>query len=317
MQATSLRAQISGSVFRDFNGNGSKDANEPLVPGVTVNAYNSSNALIASYKSAGAASPNYLIPAAGPVYNNTPGSNTGSVAAATAVRIEFIFPSASACVQAGIDYSSFAGTGNGTSVQFATGSSTNVNLALHNPNDFNRGTAALDSNFVAELGIFQPGFTPDSSNLGDWTTRWQSFGSVPYNDVDQYFGGTTTLHDNATAPAGSQIYLWLRNDTGTPEWFVATNDSTDGNPADNWVMPEIAGTDQTDRPMYFDLNFLTAPQLSVPFGKTPTVTGGGDFNETPVSFTIQTHVVVVPEPGTIALCLAGLTVVGIRRRPRV
>jgi hypothetical protein len=147
--AMSVNAQISGSVFRYFNGNGSKEANEPLLPGVTVNAFDSSNVIIASYKSAGATAPNYTIPNSGPAYNNTPGSNTGSVAAAAAVRVEFVFPSASACVQAGIDYSSFAGTANGTSAQFATGSSTDVNFAVHNPSDSNQGTSDTTTLAVA------------------------------------------------------------------------------------------------------------------------------------------------------------------------
>jgi hypothetical protein len=37
--AIQLSAQVTGSVFRDFNGNVPKDANEPLVSGVLVSAY--------------------------------------------------------------------------------------------------------------------------------------------------------------------------------------------------------------------------------------------------------------------------------------
>lgn len=31
--------QVSGTVFRDFNGDGAKGATEPLISGITVNAY--------------------------------------------------------------------------------------------------------------------------------------------------------------------------------------------------------------------------------------------------------------------------------------
>ena len=34
--STSANAQVSGTVFKDFNGDGTKQANEPLVSGITV-----------------------------------------------------------------------------------------------------------------------------------------------------------------------------------------------------------------------------------------------------------------------------------------
>ncbi|MBL7976735.1 MAG: hypothetical protein JNN12_00235, partial [Bacteroidetes Order II. Incertae sedis bacterium] len=37
--SVSVQAQITGTVFRDFNGNGTKESAEPLVAGVEVKAY--------------------------------------------------------------------------------------------------------------------------------------------------------------------------------------------------------------------------------------------------------------------------------------
>jgi hypothetical protein len=34
------QAQSAGIVFRDFNGNGTKETNEPFLSGITVNVYN-------------------------------------------------------------------------------------------------------------------------------------------------------------------------------------------------------------------------------------------------------------------------------------
>ena len=137
-----LNAQISGTVFRDFNANGVKGAAvpnlEPGINGIIVNAYNASNTLVASFitNTAGA----YSIPVSGAVYNGTQGSNTGFVAAGVAVRIEFIIPASGSCGISASDFSSFNGTGNGTSVQFANGGATNINYAVNNPEDFTSNT---------------------------------------------------------------------------------------------------------------------------------------------------------------------------------
>ena len=124
-----LTAQITGNVFRDFNGNGTKDANEPLVQGVTVNAYNAANTLCGTTTSAGSTAPNYSLT----------GCGTASV------RVEFVVPSTGSCTNSGVDYSALSGTTYGSSVQFVNGNSTNVNFALHNPSDYNQGTTNISA----------------------------------------------------------------------------------------------------------------------------------------------------------------------------
>ncbi|MFN4144970.1 MAG: SdrD B-like domain-containing protein, partial [Runella sp.] len=122
------QAQVTGSVFRDFNGNGTKDANEPLVSGVTVNVYDASNALCATTVTAGTTAPNY----------SAAGCGTGPV------RVEFILPTSGTCVSSGIDYSALSGVTYGTSVQFVNGNSTNVNFALHYNGNYNSGPASTN-----------------------------------------------------------------------------------------------------------------------------------------------------------------------------
>lgn len=97
-----LQGQVSGTVFRDFNGNGTKEMNEPLVPGITVNAYNAAGTICGTTTSSGFSAPNYTVVGCG----------------SAAVRLEFIMPNSGLCVNSDTDYSSFAGAENGTSVQF-------------------------------------------------------------------------------------------------------------------------------------------------------------------------------------------------------
>ena len=114
----------SGTVFRDFNSNGVRDAGEPLVAGIKVNAYNTSGALCASTTSAGGTTaPNYTLP----------------TTCSGQVRVEFEIPSTSTNVVgplASIDYPSASIAGNGTSVQFVNSGATNVNFAVNAPSDY-------------------------------------------------------------------------------------------------------------------------------------------------------------------------------------
>jgi hypothetical protein len=124
-----LNAQISGTVFRDFNGNGTKDTNEPLVSGILVKAYDASGSSCASATSSGTTSPNYTLP-------NT---CTGQV------RVEFEIPNVGNCAMSGIDFSSASGTVYGSSVQFVASTATNVNFAIYNPSDYNTGTSNVST----------------------------------------------------------------------------------------------------------------------------------------------------------------------------
>ncbi len=116
--STFTQAQISGTVYRDFNGNGIRQTVaptiEPGVGGVLVNAYNAGDVLIASTTTdaAGAYSLPYTVP----------------------VRVEFITPLSGNCVKSSLDFSS--GNGEGNSVRFVTSSPTTLNYAVNNPADY-------------------------------------------------------------------------------------------------------------------------------------------------------------------------------------
>ncbi len=181
-------AQTTGTVFRDLNGNGTRQTsapNEPLVKGIIVNAYNSIDVLIASYATTVAGT--FSIPLTGSTYNGTPGSNTGSVANAAAIRLEFVIPASGACgLDPNIDYSSGNGSTVGSSVRFVTGGTTAIIYAIHKPSDF-----VSTTNPMVYMSRHTNGNPLGGGNSG--TSPW--FVGFPYNS-----SGTTapTLSLNGT-----------------------------------------------------------------------------------------------------------------------
>jgi hypothetical protein len=124
-----LSAQISGTVFRDYNGDGIKNTgafNEPNVSGITVKAtiLNGTNFTTIT-NSLG----NYSFTAA-------------QIPSGTDVRIEFL--------NLGFgDFSGFSGMANRTNVQFITTPSTNVNFAVNAPDDFYNNVTNPDPTLMA------------------------------------------------------------------------------------------------------------------------------------------------------------------------
>ncbi len=115
-----LDAQITGIVFRDYNINGVKDTNEPVIAGVTVTAYNGSGVCGTTTSTSSGASNYSLI-----------GCGTGPV------RVEFTIPTPGSCnLNGAVDFTSGGGTNYGSSVQFANGNSSNINFALNAPEDY-------------------------------------------------------------------------------------------------------------------------------------------------------------------------------------
>lgn len=110
----SIDAQVSGTVFRDFNGNGVKNNtatfNEPGVSGITVTAYDAGGSSLGSTTTA--SNGTYTIPA---ISGN--------------VRIEF-----TGLVNS--DYSGPSGSQNSSSVRFVTAPSSNIDFGVNYPGDY-------------------------------------------------------------------------------------------------------------------------------------------------------------------------------------
>ncbi len=115
-------AQISGTVFRDYNGNSVRENSatysEPFVQGISVKVtLPGAVSFITTTNTSG-------------VYN----FSVAQVPAGTRARIEFYGLAAG-------DFSSSFGSGNGTNVQFAAAPSTTVNYAVNAPDDYWNNTA--------------------------------------------------------------------------------------------------------------------------------------------------------------------------------
>lgn len=145
-------AQISGAVFKDFNGNGTKDTYEPFAGGVIVKAYNSSDVLVATGTT--------TAPLTGTTnYSITP--------PAYPVRLEFSVPSSSGtyCINPSYDFVALGGINYGSNTRFVTATTTTANFAIYNPNEY-----ALSTNPYI-YNIRQYNGDPIASTSGTATTR--------------------------------------------------------------------------------------------------------------------------------------------------
>jgi hypothetical protein len=151
-------AQITGTVFRDGNGNGLLDVGEVGIPSITVNAYNASGALCGSAVSNGSVSNNYTI--------------TGTCSGP--IRVEFIIPAPGVSCQVSnvIDFSTAAGIGSGTSVQFVNYPSSNVNFGIMS-SDY----------YVADMNptMFVPAYVNGAGAQGSAVGDKEVFLSFAYN----------------------------------------------------------------------------------------------------------------------------------------
>lgn len=115
------QAQISGSVYKDFNANGTKDANEPFAGGVIVNFYSASEAFLGS------------VTTTSPL---TGTSNYTFTPAAYPVRVEFVIPASTGlCISSTYDFGGYAAGTVGSNVRFVTAAAT-VNFSINNPAEY-------------------------------------------------------------------------------------------------------------------------------------------------------------------------------------
>ncbi|HMS28664.1 MAG TPA: SdrD B-like domain-containing protein [Saprospiraceae bacterium] len=196
-----LSAQISGTVFRDFNGNGIKESAEPLVAGVLVKAYDVSGSQCGTTQTTtSATAPNYTISGC-----------SGQV------RIEFEIPASACQLSNGIDYSGLSGSAYGSSVQFVNANTSNVNFAVHFPGEYG-GPDSFDPkiyNVIMQAGDPIPSPTPPSGDI-TYTANKKSVVSTGYNinspPITNYGQGSQA---NEASRQLDQTILALAGQTGT------------------------------------------------------------------------------------------------------
>lgn len=185
----------------------------------------------------------------------------------------------------------------------------------------------LDASFTFQIGSFVSGFTPDVLNVSLWEANWKPFAQATapavngWNTTARYFSSGAEFQVGGTSSAGlgpvtfsqgEQLYLWVfdtRAISATAEWALVTNNSTDGNAADNWVLPNPS--DLTAGVGDF---LLGSASVSVVGGANNNY-GGGTITNPLGSFQLQTALIPVPEPGAaMLLAITGVLVTLKRRR---
>ncbi len=169
-----LNAQISGVVYRDYNGNGTQQiiapANEYGVEGIIINAYSNENVLVATTVSA--ADGSYTLPYAVPV------------------RVEFVIPATGTCISNTEDQTGFSGDGN--NIRFVTTSTSIQNYAIQSPAEYQADTDPF---------VFIPIFT-QGDPLGGGTAG-SSTGATAYK-----YSSTATPTSQLTAGQAATGSVW-------------------------------------------------------------------------------------------------------------
>jgi len=103
-----------------------------------------------------------------------------------------------------------------------------------------QGIALAQNTYVFELGAFASGFTPEESNISQWTANWRVFDTASYtydqNTSTGYFTGTENVQNvpgYISMFQGLSAYLFVRNSTDT-EFFLARPGDTNA-----WKFPTL------------------------------------------------------------------------------
>ena len=186
--------------------------------------------------------------------------------------------------------------------------------------------APLDDNFTFELGTFGS-FIPTLANADQWLSNWKLFDRAEAPAVNGWNSGAGFIASGATITTGyisdspyasssvtfaegEQVYIWAYNTltyAQGAEWALITNDTTDGNANDNWVIPapECCG-DST-------FEYRIEQATSVPLGGVNGDRGPGTFSADPPTYQLQTA--AVPEPGS-AMLFSSIGLLTLLRRRR-
>jgi hypothetical protein len=186
----------------------------------------------------------------------------------------------------------------------------------------------MNDSMTFELGYFSGGFVPGTGNLDYWLAHWHVFDQATagsgWNSTDPFLSRTPTLETDGTSssspplpsyvfPEGGQAYIWAyRTDQVYQvglEWALITNDSSDGDSADDWLFP--AHSDQTGLPLEWRFSTASTPI----FGTLNDEEGGGERTSVTGSTEFQTHTLsAIPEPSSVLLLGVAAGLLGLRRR---
>ncbi|MEM7387998.1 MAG: PEP-CTERM sorting domain-containing protein [Verrucomicrobiota bacterium] len=181
----------------------------------------------------------------------------------------------------------------------------------------------LTASYSFQLGTFGSSFTPNAANASSWSSNWVPFDTADYNPAAAYFTGSADLEQSsgsglavssstglAFAP-GDQAYIWVYNNqslSDLTEWSLLTNDGSDGDANDDWLMPEPASH---SLPLQWRVSGASDSILGGANGESSE---DGFRTSTTTDFDLQTHKLVVPEPSSALLFLFGSMLFAFRRQ---
>ncbi|NNC90629.1 MAG: hypothetical protein HKN82_19400 [Akkermansiaceae bacterium] len=203
------------------------------------------------------------------------------------------------------------------------------------------GTALQPAEFVVEIGVFEPGFTPTMANIVLWAANWRTFDAITPADLDDsdfwtddtdpdaLFQGSANLDalqhsdsEDAAVPfeefaVGAQAYIWVYNQLeldSAAQWALLTSadDTVTGDAV--WSIPDAdAGHTQTS--VSWQLSQAdTAIVGAVGDGTNIIANGGGTVTDTSTDFVLRLHgAEPVPEP-SVALLAALAALLALPRR---
>jgi hypothetical protein len=173
--SNAVSAQISGTVFKDFNFNGTQQTSgfptEPGVFGVQVRAFNSANTQVGPTKTT--------------AVNGTYNFTAAEIASGTPVRIEFTATNGA--------FNAKTGTANGTDVQFATAPSAIINYAIANQDWYsNTANPYVATNGATNGNPTGGGTAGTNNNLYIFPYSMRDAGNTTFDD-----GGVTRRRPNS------------------------------------------------------------------------------------------------------------------------
>ncbi len=221
---------ITGRVFRDFNSDGTYQTsatagtyNETGARGMVVTAYNAANTMVSSATTTAAGT-----------YTLTTGTG--------AFRIEFTKQQAD-------DFDSFRGAGSGTSVQFASGGATNLNLGINYPANYcgttnpamfvacyingdplsNTGTAGASANrdVLVSLPYNSSGQTATETMVASGKQMGSVYGMAVLRATNKLFVGAFTKRHVGFGPGGPGAIYVTDMATNTTKLFATLNAGAD------------------------------------------------------------------------------------------